>query len=130
MKAFCVILTCGLSVLFVHSTPVFNSIPESFATIAAKNAFRLSPPQPPAIEVPAPPSRARVFFQGITTILGRTQALLTIQSQHGPSGLLSTSYVLGLGDSQSDVIVMEINVKRGTVRVNNLGVEQTLILEP
>ena len=101
---------------------------ERFSAIVAKNTFRLWPPNPLTIEVPPPPIRPQITLQGITTILGRTQALLTIRSQSKSVELPETSCVLAEGDSRSDIVVLEISAELGTVRISNLGLEQTLVL--
>jgi hypothetical protein len=129
MKPTCLILLASLSAFSANSALSADQTSERFTAIAARNAFRLSPPKPPASEIPPPPNRSKVSFQGITTILGRTLALLTIEPAAKPAEFFQTSCVLAQGESRFDVVVLEINATAGTVRLDNLGTDQTLTLK-
>lgn len=128
MKHLCLILTCSSSVLSIHSALAVNPIAERFTTIAARNAFHLNP-LAPIIGTTPPPNRSKVSLQGVTTILGRPLVLLTIEPFSKSPGFSESSCLLAQGDSRFEVVVLEIDVKLGTVRLNNLGEEQILVLK-
>jgi hypothetical protein len=97
--------------------------------IVERNVFNLHAP-PPAIN-PAdlikhePPPK--VTFTGITTILGRKLAFLTIP---GPKpGVPPDSMMLAEGQAQNDVEVKEIDDKAGIVKIVNHDEPQTLDFE-
>ena len=126
MKLLCLIVACTLSGSPIQLARADNPIPERFTAIVNRNAFRLSPPKPLPIEAPPQINRSKVYFHGITTILGRVQALLAIQPQPVLPGQLPTSCVLAQGERHFEVVVLEINQERGTVRLSNLGLEYVL----
>jgi len=101
---------------------------DRFATITTRNVFRLAPLEPQSVELPPTLNRPRITLDGVTTILGRAQALLTIH-QTGPAKAAQTSCILSQGDSLFDVVVLEINAELGTVCLNNLGLEEILTLK-
>lgn len=121
------ILVASLS---VSSAMAAQPPPEHFAMIGVRNAFRLSPVKPAGSEIPPQPHRPKVSFQGLTTILGRTLVLLTIEPALSSAEFRQTSCVLAQGESRFEIVILEIDTKAGTVRINNLGAEQTLGLRP
>lgn len=101
-----------------------------YKVIAATNVFRLK--SPPASEsqkpLPAPPP-PQVTLQGITTIYGYRAALfkVTISArQSAPAKAIAC--VLGEGQREGEIEVLQINEHAGTVRFRNHGVEQVLTL--
>ncbi|HWV98110.1 MAG TPA: hypothetical protein VNZ64_00325 [Candidatus Acidoferrum sp.] len=93
-----------------------------YAGIVARNVFALKP-APVAVpieEVKPPPSK--ITLTGITTILGRKQALMKTPPPAGkpgepPKG--EQSYILGEGEREGDIEVLQIDEKAGTVKVKN-----------
>jgi len=97
-----------------------------YEVIPRENAFRLSPPteaKPPVLMV----ERREITFQGVTTILGRAQVLLNIQLKSTRTPGISC--VLSENENHDGVTILEIDVRSGTVRLNNLGLEQILALK-
>src|ERR1051326_5225981 len=97
--------------------------------IVDRNAFGLkSPPivnaQPPTnLPTPAP----KVFLTGITTILGRPQALFKVQVPARPGQpATEQSYILTEGQKEGELEVLKIDDIGGTVEVNNYGTTTTL----
>jgi hypothetical protein len=94
--------------------------------IVERNVFNLHAP-PPAIN-PAdlvqhtPPPK--ITFTGITTILGKKLAFLTIPA--AKPGALPESMMLAEGQAQNEVEVKQIDEKAGIVKVVNHGEAQTL----
>jgi hypothetical protein len=119
----------GIALLLTSAMANATLIPERFAPIAVRNIFGLRPLHPKPIEAALLPNRPQIMLQGITTILGHTQALLTIQLPSASPGLFQTSCVLTTGESRYDVVVLEINEKTGAVRLDNVGMEQVLVLK-
>lgn len=118
---------CGLLVL-AHIVNA-NAAPDSVAAIARRNAFRLIPPKPEVIAVVQQVERPRITIQGVTTILGRPQVLLSIQQPAKPTDAPVGSWILAEGESRHEVVILQIDVASGTVRLRNNGEEQTLTLK-
>ena len=123
------ILSVCSTLLFASVVAYAETASDRFSAITGRNVFRLNPPKLQTGEVVPPPNRPQITLQGITTILGRMQALLTIQPRTKSAESLQTSCILAQGDNRLDVVVLEINAELGTVRVNNLGSEQILALK-
>ena len=117
----------GICFLLAFTT-VVNAMPDRFSIIPRENVFRLNPRKPETITPPPQVERPQITLQGITTILGRTQALLNIQRAAKSAASPQSSFVLSEGESRYDVTVLEINARTGTVRLNNVGSELTLAL--
>jgi murein DD-endopeptidase MepM/ murein hydrolase activator NlpD len=66
----------------------------------------------------------KITLNGITTILGKKQSLLTVPGS--TPGTRSEDLMLAEGQAQNDVEVREIDEKAGVVKVVNHGVLQTL----
>ena len=102
-----------------------NSQP--FEGITRLNAFRLSTStQETRPNVPVV-GRPQVILQGITTLMGHAQVLLSIQKP-GSTGVDGVSCVMTEGECQYNMTVLEINSKTGSVRLRNTDMEQTLRL--
>jgi hypothetical protein len=119
------VLTCAWALAFTTA----NAPAETgrFETIAKQNAFRLSQPAPESTRA-VEPARPRLALQGLTTILGVRHALLSIQLLSHPKEPLPRSCVLTEGECQFDVMILHIDMQAETVRVRNVGIEQTLTL--
>jgi hypothetical protein len=102
----------------------------AYQGIVDRNVFALKPPPPPVpVEPPKPPA-PNITLTGITTILGRKQALMKAQVSPKPGEpAKEVSYILTEGQRDGDVEVIAINEKAGTVKVNNQGVIQELNFE-
>jgi hypothetical protein len=107
------------SVKVTESAGPYNGIVE-------RNVFNLH--APPAAVNPAdliqktPPPK--VTFTGITTILGKKLAFLTIPASK--PGALPESMMLAEGQAQDEVEVRQIDEKAGIVKITNHGESQTL----
>ncbi|MFO1512527.1 MAG: hypothetical protein U1F83_06370 [Verrucomicrobiota bacterium] len=127
MKRSNLLLACGC-LLAVTQFVNANDASRTFEIITKENAFRLKPPtleaQPPVAIV----ERPQITVQGFTTILGRTQVLLSIQKLKATE-TGGVACILSESENQNDVTVLEINVKAETVRLNNIGLEQILALK-
>ncbi len=97
--------------------------------IVAKNIFRLRPPQPKPVEVITAPLPT-LILTGITTILGKKQALLKIRFPASPSNPpKEESCILTEGQRDGPVQVLQIEVKQACVKVNNSGTIMSLTFE-
>jgi hypothetical protein len=95
--------------------------------IMERNIFGLKPPPPPPSpeETKAPPPNIKLT--GITTILGRKQALLMVAvPAKPPQPAREESYILTEGQREGEIEVLNIDEKGGSVKVNNRGAIQTL----
>ena len=117
----------GLCFLLACTT-VVKATPDRFSIIPRENVFRLIPRKLETLPPVPPVDRPQITLQGITTILGRSQALLNIQRTAKSGGLPLSSFVLSEGESRYDVTVLEINASTGAVRLDNVGSEQILAL--
>lgn len=99
-----------------------------YSTIIGRNTFALKPPPPPAgpvVPPPAPPPN--VSLQGISTILGRAQALLKVKiASKPPEPAKEQSLVMDVGQREGDVEVLSIDPATGTVNLSNQGSPLTL----
>ena len=97
-----------------------------YSAIVERNVFGLRPPPPPIdvnaqINRPPPP---KILLTGITTILGKKVAFLTMPSSK--PGSPPDSEMLAEGQALDEVEVKIIDEKAGIVVVENHGVRQTL----
>jgi len=92
--------------------------------IAERNVFNLHAQLPIQVSKPDPAGPPRLELRGITTILGRKLAFLVIPKSK--PGVLSDSVILGIGESQNEVEVEQIDERVGIVRVVNHGKFQLL----
>ena len=108
---------------------VSDSTGNPYQGIPSRNIFALKPPPPTELTPPSeikPP--VKLTLSGLTDILGKKQALLKAQIPPRPPAepAKEESYILAEGQSESDVQVLAIDQKAGTVKVNNHGTIQTL----
>lgn len=118
-----------LSAIFL-SAVVANALTEAnpYSAIVGRNTFALKPPPPPAAPV-APPAAPppNVSLQGISTILGRSQALLKVKiAPKPPEPAKEQSFVMDVGQREGDVEVLSIDPATGTVNLSNQGAPLTL----
>jgi hypothetical protein len=110
-------------------------VPDSTSTqyqdIKDRNVFGLRPPQVVTSQSNLPPQVPKITLTGITTILGNKRALMKML----PVGLKpgetakEVSLILTEGQRESEVEVLQIDEKAGSVRVNNSGTVMTLTFE-
>jgi hypothetical protein len=99
-----------------------------YSKIIGRNTFALKPPPPPPAPLVAPPAPPpKVSLQGISTILGRAQALLKVKIDPKPSEPgKDLSLVMDVGQREGDVEVLSIDPATGTVNLSNQGTPLTL----
>jgi hypothetical protein len=100
-----------------------GGVADQFAAIPARNIFRLTikPVEPPVV----PPELPKVRLQGVTSILGKSQALLAIRMDTKPAAT-EVCCILEEGETRNEIVVLEVDVKTAKVRLNNHGSEQIL----
>ena len=126
MKLETIKLTClSFACLVGATTPAALAAPTAnpYALIGQKNSFRLQPMVQVTIE--APRRSAKIGLQGLTTALGRRQALLKLIL---PGNVAEASVILGEGEQAGCVEVRQINESTGVVTVLNCGTTQFLFL--
>ena len=115
----------GIALSFTATVLASDTRDEPYYEIANRNAFGIKAPPLKTVESPQPAElRRKVSLVGITTILGRKIAFLTVISSERAG--LRESLVLVEGQTQDGIEVKEIDEKAGTVKVINHGQEQTL----
>jgi hypothetical protein len=102
-----------------------------YAAIVTRNAFALNPPAP-VTNAPAgpviPPSD--IEFRGLSTLLGRPQALINVKSKPKPPETpKDRSLVMDIGQREGEVELLEINMGEGSVKLRNQGNVVTLNLK-
>ena len=99
-----------------------------YASISGRNTFALKPPVVPSIiPVVAPTPAPTVSLQGISTILGRAQALLKVKiAPKPPEAAKDLFLVMDVGQREGDVEVVSIDPTEGSVKLNNQGSIVTL----
>ncbi len=118
-----------LSAILLSATSAFALTEANpYTAIVGRNTFALKPPALPAGPV-APPSATppNVSLQGISTILGRAQALLKVKiAPKPPDAGKELSLVMDVGQREGDVEVLSIDPATGTVNLSNQGSPLTL----
>jgi hypothetical protein len=99
-----------------------------YHTIIGRNAFRLKDPPPPQAPPPvvAPAPTVKVILTGITTIFGKTRALLEITEQEPGKTAATRKPVMREGESDGGVEVISINMEKGLVRIRSGGSETNI----
>jgi hypothetical protein len=95
-----------------------------YAGIVGRNAFALVPAKAIAAPPPAVIVLPKITLTGITTILGRRMALLTLPAVK--PGEPPDSFIVAEGQRVNDIEVKNIDEKAGVVTVINHGELQTL----
>jgi hypothetical protein len=113
----------------VFYTEAYGSTTESAANpyqgIVDRNVFGLKPPPPPPSNEPVRPPPPAITLTGITTILGKKLAFLNVQVPAKPAEQLKggpQSFMLGVGEREGEIEVLDIDEKGGIVKVNDYGV--------
>jgi len=93
--------------------------------------FGLRPPPSQADLTNAPPQLPKITLTGITTILGNKRALMKILPMSVKPGETAKelSLILTEGQRESEIEVLQIDEKAGSVKVNNSGTLMTLTFE-
>lgn len=100
-----------------------------YAMIYERNAFGLRPPNR-VTTVPPPGPAPKVHLTGITTILKDKRALFKVEvPARPPDKAKQESYILTEGQKAGPIEVLEIDVKKAQVKVNNSGTITTLTFE-
>lgn len=120
-------MTC----LFAWGFAVFNSHAievrqTPYGAIAARNLFQLHAPPTTPTPTPTPKVASKVHLTGITMILKRPVAFITIE---GTKSQPEQSVILGEGDAANGVQVESIDQKAARVGILNDGESQVLNFE-
>jgi hypothetical protein len=99
--------------------------------IPERNAFGLRPPPSDPLPTNPPAQLPKITLTGITTILGNKRALMMLAPPIVKPGDTNRqiSLILTEGQREADVEVLQIDEKRGSVRLNNSGTVMTLTFE-
>ncbi len=125
-------LAVCLSVAFCALPRPAGAESNPYGAIVERNVFDLKPPPPPpganaATNTPPP----NVRLTGITTILGPKRALFMVKDADSPGKQANKeqSVILGEGEREGVLEVLEINEKTGTVKIRNDGNFSVLAFE-
>ena len=125
-----VVLWCAIGLASVIAA---SALTESnpYSKIIGRNTFALKAPPPPPAPLVAPPAPPpKVSLQGISTILGRAQALLKVKIDPKPSEpAKDLSLVMDVGQREGEVEVLSIDPAAGTVNISNQGTPLTLSIK-
>ena len=102
-----------------------------YRVIIERNVFDLKGPPPPVSIVPTNAPPPNVKLTGISSILGKKQALFMVQKLGIPGKSPNTDvpYIITEGERQDTVEVLEINEKAATVKIKNDGTVSVLTFE-
>jgi hypothetical protein len=117
---------------FVSISAFAVTNPNPYDGIVERNVFDIHPvvAPPPGSEKPPGPPPPLIKLNGITDILGKKQVLLkAMMPGKPPAGPKEEAMVLTEGQREGDIEVISIDVKAGTVVVNDFGVVTNLSLE-
>ena len=121
-----VFLMAGILCSFAAKASATESSP--YEEIVDRNLFGLRAPVPSIVENPATtPAIPKITLTGITTILGRKVAFITIARVK--TGQPPEFLMLAQGQSSDGLQVEEIDEKAGFVKIANHGQLQTLDFE-
>ena len=109
--------------VFSEGTTRVNSSANPYRAIAGRNVFGLQPQIIPSTNQPVKLELPAITLTGLTTILGKEQALMTV----GLPGK-TLYHIAGEGERYGDIEVVEIDMKAGTVQVRQGGLWATLTL--
>jgi hypothetical protein len=94
-----------------------------YLAVAGHNPFGLvSQPSPTVQDIKTPPPE--ITLNGIMTIFGDKRALFKVRTQSGEE----KSCILSEGQRDGDIELLSVDVKGGTITVNNHGVIQTIAI--
>ena len=103
-----------------------------YASIAAKNVFRLIDPPPHGPVGPSGivgiPRKVDVKLTGITSVLQQKNALLVIHQSGSNRSPTSSGMILQEGETRQGVQVLSINMETSTVHVRVGGVMRMVTL--
>ncbi len=124
----CMGLICLTARSEIKTTGSENSI--TYGNISKRNLFGLKDPAPVPAATNPPTVLPKLSLTGITTILGRKQALIRAQllAEAGQPAR-EESYVLTEGQRDGKLEVLQIDEKAGNVSVNNSGTVLTLNID-
>lgn len=124
----CLSVVAGLSLSALAVAP--DASTSQYRTITDRNVFGLRPPPVGPAVTNAPAALPKITLTGITTILGNKRALMKV-APHGmkPGDPKEQSVILTEGQREGEIEVLQIDEKRGTVKVNNSGTEMLLTFE-
>ena len=126
-------LGLGCWMLLFHFIASASALTEAnpYSKIIGRNTFALKAPPPPPAPLVAPPAPPpKVSLQGISTILGRAQALLKVKIDPKPSEpAKDLSLVMDVGQREGEVEVLSIDPAAGTVNISNQGTPLTLSIK-
>jgi hypothetical protein len=139
MKRFATISACFVCGLTLNSSLVAQEFPstnhllatEPYATIIARNAFGLNPPQRPdsSSATQTPVNLPKITPNGITTLFGHPEVLFKTSGGGRPGQQAKDNYYdLSEGQIQDDIEVTHVDAKAGIVTFKNHDVVQTLPL--
>src|SRR6266481_118309 len=116
---------CLSVVVFLFAATAFaNNTENPYQGIVDRNVFGLRPPPPPPSNEPPKPPIPAINLTGITTILGKKMAFMTVQLPTKPGEQAKpgpTSFMLCEGERDGDIEVVSIDEVAGTVKVNDCG---------
>ncbi|HEY2081742.1 MAG TPA: hypothetical protein VGI88_03075 [Verrucomicrobiae bacterium] len=103
-----------------------NSAGNPYDGIMERNVFNVHPSPPAVLRTPIPlsPPPPKVTFTGITSILSRKLAFLTVTATK--PGAVPQSMMLAEGQAQDDIEVKQIDERAGIVKIVNHNEPQTL----
>jgi len=122
-QKFAICLAGGLVLSASARAAATDSQGNPYQGIAERNVFALKPaPRPEDNPAPAPPPPP-IEVQGITSIFGHLQVMFSTTSPGSKPGQPGEkrSMVLGVGQRDGDIEVLEINEKARTVQFDNPG---------
>jgi len=123
----CGFLNCGLCSEKPMTTAAAATNP--YRRICERNVFGLRPPPVSHTELPPAPL-PKVTLTGITTILRGKRALLKIQYPVRPGQPAKTeTCILGEGQQDGPIEVLEIDEKAAMVKLNNSGTVSMITFE-
>jgi len=102
-----------------------DSSSNPYQGIVDRNVFGLRPPPPPPSNEPVRPPPPAVSLTGITTILGKKLAFMNVQVPPKPGEQAKAgpqSFMLGVGEREGEIEVLDIDEKGGIVKLNDYGV--------
>jgi len=119
-----------IGLLLVGVSAAAPAADNPYQAIIARNVFGLKDPPPPPNPEDNKPPPPKILLQGIATVVGKKQVLFEVETPPKPPHVGGkSSMILGVGESQDEIEVLEIAEATGTVKFRNHGVDETKTLE-
>src|SRR6266478_1638779 len=125
---FCLFI--GLAVWAGANAITADSSANPYQAIFERNVFGLKPPRQPEDTKSSPPPAPKITLTGIFTMFGSKLALFKVQMpSRPPDAAHEQSFILGEGQRDGEIKVLEIDDQACSVKVSSFGTVMTVAFD-